>query len=682
MLLNPEESIPHASPTEREANEARRLKATEGLTLTQFSSAKELLDLAIEEIIGLSGSQFGYIYHYFEEKKDFVLHAWSKGVLPQCAISEAPTIYHLERTGVWGEAVRQRKAIVLNDFQAPHPLKRGYPAGHAPLHRFLTVPVFAEGRIVAVAGVANKEQPYTTDDVQQLHQFMVSVWNMTARKMREAEITENEYFFRESQRAGRIGSYTCDFVSGTWRSSEVLDGIFGIELDFPHTVPGWLDLIHTDDRERMTDHLVNQVLAQGLPFDAEYRIVRPADGSVRWVHGLGSTSKDGSGQVVTMIGTIQDITERKTVEEQLRQHEKLTAIGQLAGGIAHDFNNQLAVIVAQTEMIKLMDSPDQRNTRLDRILAAAKRASDLTRQLLTFARKMPLRNEQFDPNRIVRETAEILERSGDRRIQVVLHTRATRAVEGDPSLLQNAVLNLALNARDAMPRGGTLTISSCDTEGAEVAIEVADTGTGIAPENLDRIFEPFFSTKPPGQGTGLGLATVQGAVTQMGGRVEVRSVVGQGSVFRLTLPSVDRGAPSSEAAPTRTAPALRVVLVDDDDDVREATQQRLGGLGHQVKAFGDGAAALKHLQTGTEADLVLLDMNMPKMNGADVLEGIRRVSKTLPVVIVSGNITQIPASVAQDPGVKAVLQKPLMAEDLGALGQYLGRPDGGTHGTR
>lgn len=668
--MNPEEPIPPATTAQREANEARRLKATERLTLTQFASAKELLDLAIEEIIALSDSRFGYIYHYSEENQEFVLHAWSKSVLPECAVSGAPKVYQREKTGVWGEAVRQRRPLVLNDFAAPHPHKRGLPEGHAPLTRFLTVPVFADGRIVAVAGVANKPQPYHADDVQQLQQFMVSVWNMTARKMREQELAENEYFFRESQRAGRIGSYTCDFVSGTWRSSEVLDQVFGIDQDYPHTVEGWMLLIHLDDRARMTEHLTNQVLTQGLPFDAEYRIVRPSDGAVRWVHGLGSTSKDTSGRIVTMIGTIQDITERRSVEEQLRQHEKLTAIGQLAGGIAHDFNNQLSVIVAQTEMIKLMDNPDQRITRLDRILTASKRASDLTRQLLTFARKMPLRNEPFDPNRLLAETAEMIERSCDRRISVEVRAKAKRVVEGDPSLLQNAVLNLALNARDAMPRGGTLTISSWDSDGPGVTIEVSDTGTGIDPANLGRIFEPFFSTKPPGQGTGLGLATVQGVIAQMGGKVGVRSILGEGSVFSLILPAAGRGTASPTSIPAGATPSLRVLLVDDDDDVRNATHELLRYHGHQVNAVGDGKSALEHLHTGAPVDLVLLDMNMPGMNGADLLDQIRLLSKDLPVVIVSGNINQLPTTVAQDPFVKAVLQKPLTGAELGNLERY------------
>ena len=301
-----------------------------------------------------------------------------------------------------------------------------------------------------------------------------------------------------------------------------------------------IDGIHPDDRQRVRA-LAREARELSLPTRCEFRFVA-RDGRVVWVLDQTIPLRDASGKTVCHQGFLLDITEQKQLEEQLRQSQKMEAVGQLAGGIAHDFNNMLTAISGYAELLaSSFDEDDPRAEDVDQVRKAAAHAAALTRQLLTFSRKQVLLPQRLDVNEVVRDLETMLARTLGAEVHLTTSLAKTLApVEIDPDQLAQVVVNFALNGRDAMPAGGRLTITTSDVELDSrpfVSVEVSDTGTGMDEETRSRVFEPFFTTKDTGKGTGLGLATAYGFVSQSGGRIEVESVPGDGSTFRVLLPA-------------------------------------------------------------------------------------------------------------------------------------------------
>lgn len=385
----------------------------------------------------------------------------------------------------------------------------------------------------------------------------------------------------------------------------------------------------------------------------------------------------------------RDITQRQELESRLRQAEKLEAIGQLAGGVAHDFNNQLACILGNAELLEhLAPTPEQRQL-VDNILVAVRRSADLTTQLLAFSRRGKYRSEPVDVHRLIEEVVEILSRSIDKRISLSLSLDAARAVTvGDPSQLQNALLNLAINARDAMPTGGRLcfvteNISLPETAGPNsasaaareagpvpgeyVRVSVVDTGVGMDGETQRRLFEPFFTTKGLGRGTGLGMAAVYGTVKAHKGWIAVHSAPGRGTTVEVHLRVGAHSVPT--AAPRRAPPPLegpvRILLVDDEALVREATQRLLEVLGCEVTVCHDGQQALEYYRAfHASIDLVIVDMVMPVKDGRDTVIGMREMHPQGKILVASGYSREGTARGVMDAGIDGFIQKPYTQRQL------------------
>lgn len=368
----------------------------------------------------------------------------------------------------------------------------------------------------------------------------------------------------------------------------------------------------------------------------------------------------------------RDISQRKALESRLRQAEKLEAIGQLAGGVAHDFNNQLACILGNAELLGHLTPEEDRRRLVENIVVAVTRSADLTSQLLAFSRRGKYRSEPTDVHDLIREVVEILARSIDRRIEISTSLAAARSVTvGDPSQLQNALLNLAINARDAMPSGGRLRF---DTEnvtlresvgsgpaaappGEYVRVSLADTGIGMDGETQRRLFEPFFTTKELGRGTGLGMAAVYGTVKVHKGWITVQSTPGQGTNIEVHLPVGAHSLPAP--APRRAAPTLegpiRILLVDDEALVREATQRLLEVLGCEVTVCHDGQQALDYYRSFySSVDLVIIDMVMPVKDGRDTVIEMREIHPQGKILVASGYSREGAAPIAID----GFIQKP------------------------
>ncbi|MDD9939745.1 MAG: response regulator [Myxococcales bacterium] len=346
----------------------------------------------------------------------------------------------------------------------------------------------------------------------------------------------------------------------------------------------------------------------------------------------------------------RDVTERKELEKQFRQAQKMEAIGQLAGGVAHDFNNLLTGVMGLAE---LLDQDYSEDGRPREIVQIGHHAAELVRQLLAFSRRAPARTKLTDLNELVRSVQQILGRTVDRRIEIRMDLSSDKCmILGDASQLQSALLNLGINARDAMPDGGTLTLSTrlvtlaesipsrggVVPPGAYVEVTVADTGAGIPKSIRDRVFEPFFTTKEQGKGTGLGLAAVYGTVQSHHGGLCLASDVGRGTVFQIYLP--ERREPERKSDEHVRAPAVgkgRIVVVDDEEVVRNVAAAMLEGLGYHVDVFADGAAAVDCYSRGVGAiDLVVLDIIMPRMTGLEVARRLREVHSGVRILFVSG----------------------------------------------
>ena len=344
----------------------------------------------------------------------------------------------------------------------------------------------------------------------------------------------------------------------------------------------------------------------------------------------------------------EQMEERAKAEDQLRQSQKMQALGQLTGGIAHDFNNLLTVIQGSADMLCRQGLPEDKRVRFARaIVQAAESAAALTGQLLAFARRQPLKPERLDVNELIRSMRDLIDRTMGERIQVIVDAESSGCtVEVDRSQLQSAILNIASNARDAMPEGGKLTVATRDsTDSADspvVEIIVSDSGSGMDAETLGRIFEPFFTTKETGKGTGLGLSQVYGFASQSGGEVRVDSEPGSGTAVTLTLPCCEEG-PSERAAlggdVARQASAS-VLVVEDNEDVGAFAETLFEELGHEVTLVTSGEAALEFART-RDFDLVFSDVVMPGMGGLKLAETLQAEKPNLPIILATGYSQEI-----------------------------------------
>ncbi|MBS1874109.1 MAG: PAS domain S-box protein [Acidobacteria bacterium] len=508
--------------------------------------------------------------------------------------------------------------------------------------------------------------------------------DITEHRHAEQALRDSERWLRESQRVSRIGTYALDIGSGLWKASETLEDIFGIGADDPHDVEGWLTLIHPDHRDDMSHYLFEQVLGARLPFNREYMIRRRSDGRTIWVLGRGMLYCGPDGRPTSMVGTIQDITERKAMEEQLLQAQKMESIGRLAGGVAHDFNNLLTVINGYSEIVLLRLPPDDPLRRsVSEIRRAGERAVSLTSQLLAFSRRGIVQPRVLDLNAVIADTERMLRRllSEDIRLEIRLDPDLW-PINADMGQINQVVMNLSVNAKDAMPDGGILEIRTANAAWAEVQqrgvrvepgdfveLTVRDNGVGIDEQARRHIFEPFFTTKPPGSGTGLGLSTVYGIVNQAGGAVTVDSQPGQGATFRILLPRVAREASGAGAAGPGEG-AIRghetILVAEDQAEVLQFAVTLLEELGYRVLKASNGRDALAVAADHSgPIDCLLTDVVMPGMQGWTLASQLRALRPAVGVVFMSGYTENAMVQNAQAEHGAVFVAKPFTSATLG-----------------
>ncbi|MCJ2018347.1 MASE4 domain-containing protein [Methylobacterium sp. E-065] len=504
------------------------------------------------------------------------------------------------------------------------------------------------------------------------------------REARRAELQRARESLALALDAAEMGDWELDLRGDTSRRSPRHDAIFGHgEPVASWDVETFLGHVDPEDRDAVRTAF-DAAIGTGL-LDFDCRIRRAGDGAVRSVTVRGKVYRDEDGRPRSMAGVVMDTTRQREAEERLNQAHKMEAIGQLTGGVAHDFNNLLTIIVGNLDMIVRKPDNPQRVERLaTSAMTAARRGAEVTEKLLSFSRRQVLRPETVNPNRLLKDFHALLKRAVGETVEVRFDLDASLdPVRLDPGQFESAVLNLAVNARDAMPGGGVLTVKSCNGHldaveipdrpdlrpGAYVLVSVTDTGQGMDAATRTRAFEPFFTTKDVGKGTGLGLSQVYGFVRQAGGHAQIKSEPGGGTTVELYLPRSAGKAVEQirhdNALPLRRAASGEVVLVvEDEPAVLEMAVESLGELGYRTLTATQGAEALERLGGTERIDILFSDVVMPGgMNGVQLSVQARRLRPGLRVLLTSG-YTGTALDEQAVPADLPLLSKPYRREEL------------------
>lgn len=510
--------------------------------------------------------------------------------------------------------------------------------------------------------------------------FSAYLRDVTERKKAEQALAASESRYALALKGSRDGIYDWDFVRNTAYVSPRFLEIFGLDPAGAGQVDVAIvrHMILRDDMAQAFEKTKD--LLKGASDTAEHEVrIRRADGEVRWTHIHAAVERDANGRVTRLCASIGDITERKELERQLLQSQKMEALGQLAGGIAHDFNNVLSVISGYATLARRLSPADgEAAQHLARILEGVTRAAGMTREMLAFGRRTAYRAQVVDLRRLVRDQSSMLAPLLGAQVKLGIKADGPPIkVKVDPNIFAQVIMNLAINARDAMPDGGPLDIVVEPEKGGMVRLFVADMGTGMDEATQRRIFEPFFTTKAPGAGTGLGLAMVYGTVTQSGGKISVESALGKGSRFVIDLPTTDEplvveidDGPATGAA--QSGKGKTILLAEDEDLLRDVLIRALEDAGYRVLAAENGVAALEILDGLEEEadpalgrlDLLLTDLVMPELGGIKLASLATELRPGLPVLYMTGYPSRGGFQTGDIPKGATVLDKPIDIDRL------------------
>lgn len=511
--------------------------------------------------------------------------------------------------------------------------------------------------------------------------------DVTEHRRAEEKLRESEERFRElAETIQEVFWITDPILRRTLYVSPAYEKIWGRScaslLEDGET---WLEAVHQDDRERVRQAAQLRETMHGN-YDETFRVVRP-DGAIRWIHDRAFPVRNAAGEIVRVVGAAEDITDRRQLEEQFHQAQKMEAIGQLAGGVAHDFNNILATILGNVQLA-LIDTAEEHPAResLGEIQNASLRATSLVQQILAFSRHQPQQRRVIDLSATVREAAGFLRATIPSIVELNCSTdRSAPLVLADATQVYQVIANLCTNAWHALDdQPGRIDVTleavtfSADrsppiarlSPGSFACLTVADSGKGMDAATLERVFEPFFTTKAPGKGTGLGLAVVHGVVQSHSGAITVTSTPGQGTTFTIYFPAAT-AAPTDIPAASSSAYCgghEHILYLDDEDSLVSLTTRLLERMGYRVSGFTRAEDALESFRRNpADFDLIITDLNMPGIPGVHFAADLLKVRPDMPIVLCSGHVTSELRELARRTGIREILYKPSTMEELSAV---------------
>jgi PAS domain S-box-containing protein len=674
----------------RNVNRALRLTSLCNQEMVRATDESALLQVICKIAVEHGGYRMAWVGFAEQDEAKSVspaAHAgFDEGYLAAANISWADT----ERgRGPTGTAIRTGQTVRTRNLSTEPAFKpwraaasqRGYASS-------IALPLLCEGRcfgaLMMYAGELDafnpKEIELLAEMANDLAYGIGALRHQAERKRAEKALRAEERRYQTLAEISPVGIFRTDAQGQTTYVNPRWCQITGLSAK-DALGKGWLRAVHPQDREQVAQNWHEAVQAPHSS-TADYRFLHP-DGTVAWVMGQAVAEKDDAGCVIGYVGTITDVTEKKELEARVLRTQRLESVGRLASGIAHDLNNILAPMLMSGPVLRdAIQDPELRQL-VDTIESSAVRGASIIRQLLTFGRGLEGERVPVQLKSLVQDMCNIIRETFPKNITAVRETPpGAWLVRGDATQLHQILMNLCVNARDAMPDGGKLALELENVEvneavasmnpgacpGRYVALSVTDSGTGIPPENLDKIFDPFFTTKGVGEGTGLGLSTVMGIVKSHGGFIQVHSRLGQGTQFKIYLPACETSKDGEKKLKPGPLPQGRgelILLVDDEESIRQVARQALERHGYRMIEASDGTQGLaQYTQHQSEVRLVITDLAMPFMDGPALIRALRRLNPQAKIIAMSGHQSKLHVGRLPPKSALALLTKPFDAAEL------------------